>query len=135
MSLVGTRSSLLTVYVAVHGSWIHDIGFAVAIKPKHVMSVTAHRSWVPLHVQQSAAVSRAPWGCEEMGISVSDPKKELLVLQIRFSPFCVGHFLMHNVLTTRDWKQFRFYGALPLRCFNHDGQTVMKVGNNVFAIE
>ena len=99
------------------------------------MSVTATRSWVPLNIKHSDAVSRGLWGCEEMGISVSDPQKELVLLEIRFSALGLGYFLMDYVLTTQDWKKFRFYGELPLRCVNQDGQTMFEVLNDLLIIE
>ena len=134
MSLVDTCSSQLILYVVVHSSKIHDVVAHQALRPEHVMSTTASRCWVPLHVKAIDAVTRAIWGCEEMGTPVTDPSKDLLVLQVRFSAVGVGHFLVQHMLTTWDWSHFRFYGDVPFRCTDHDGQTVLEVGVDVLAI-
>ena len=134
MAVVDTGSSELFLYVAVHVSQIPDIAASYAIKPQHVMSVTPERSWVPLHVHQSAAFSRAVWGTQECGISVRDPEREIVLLQIRFSALGVGHYLMTMNLSTANWKQFRFYGNVPLQCINQDGNTLTEVISDVLAI-
>ena len=66
MMLVDTRASQLSMYVALHVTQIHNINEARAVRPEHAMSVTATRSWVPLNIKHSDAVSRGLWGCEEM---------------------------------------------------------------------
>ena len=98
------------------------------------MKVSANRSWVPLHVRHTDAVARAIWGCQENGISVCDPKKEIVLLEVRISALGVGHYLMCMELTTHNWNQFRFYGNLPLQSINENGHTLLEVNSNVLAI-
>ena len=58
------------------------------------------------------ALERARWGAEERGETNLHPKHDFRVVQIEFSAYGLGCFYGTTVLTTTDWKSFRFHGNI-----------------------
>ncbi len=58
-------------------------------------------------------------------MTVTNPKTYLVLLRVEFSALGFGHYVLSNVLSTGDWKKWRFNGELPVpRAVNTEGQTL-----------
>ena len=65
-----------------------------------------------MNTSAEEALKRAQWAAVERGEKNLDPKLDFRVVQIEFTAQGFGYFHLSNVLTTRDWKSWRFHGDL-----------------------
>ena len=88
------------------------------LRPEFFMKPTVKRCWIPMRISPEEALKRGLWGAEELEEVVSDPKKDLVVVEIVFTAHGVGYFhTMKKLLTTYNgteyWKAWRFPDNLP----------------------
>ena len=76
------------------------------------MNPTDERAWIPMSTSAEDALNRARWGAVERGETNLDPKLDFRVVQIEFTAHGFGDFHLTNVLTTQDWKHWRFHGDI-----------------------
>ena len=127
-----TATSTSKVYVGLHKEQLSCVLSDGAVNPWNVMKVADRRAWVPLATTAEAALDRASWGVEELGYE--QDKSQLLLFTFEFTAAGFGHFMLANVLTTRDWKHFRFYGSLPLRCTSIQGDLLVYAHDTVSSL-
>ena len=131
---VDTSTSVLELYVGVHKDQLGQILAYNCIRACNVMAESEDRSWVPLFANvQRAAHRTIAWGFPEMG-KESD-KSQLVLFCFEFTAMGVGHFMLTNELTTRDWKHFRFHGDLPLNCTNRSDDRLVTAHDEITSVE
>ena len=112
MSTVDTSSYKLTLFAAMSTSASQDALQQSMIKPEFFMSPTNERAWIPMNKSAEEALKRAHWGAPERGENDLDPKDDFRVFEIEFTAHGFGYFYATSVLTTRDWKPYRFHGDI-----------------------
>ena len=120
--MADTSTSFLSVYVGLHRTNAHVVMDKSVLAPGQVMLCEPGRSWIPMLVDPQKALERAKWGAEELGLTVTDPKQDLILLHVKFSALGFGHYFLRKMLSTRDWKAWRFHGELVVpQAVNTDG--------------
>ena len=115
--------STLTLYVGVNKAQLPSITTQRAIAPADVMQVTDQRAWVPLATTIDAALERAAWGAEEVGHEAG--VAQLFVFAFEFTTLGFGHYTLNQQLTSRNGKQYRFHGNLPLGSTSTAGELLV----------
>ena len=82
------------------------------IKPDFLMTPSNTRAWIPMSSSAAEALERVRWGAEERGEANLHPKHDFRIVQIDFTALGFGYFYGTSVLTTRDWKSYRFHGDI-----------------------
>ena len=112
----------LSVYVGLHVALVPVVMDSGVLSPGHVMVSEKGRSWIPMLADPQKALERAKWGAEELGLTVANPKKDLMLLRVDFSALGFGHYFLRNVLSTRGNGAWRFQGELVVpRAVSIDG--------------
>ena len=120
-----TTTSTLTLYLGLHKDELAKVRANGMVRPCNIMNEREHCSWLVLHTTGEGAARRAAWGFEELG---KEPDaSQLLGLCFKFTALGVGHYMMQNTLTTKDWHHFRFYGDLPLLSHAMNGEPLVRV--------
>ena len=115
---VKTSSEKLTLYAGMTMKASEKALQEGMLRPEFFMITTAERCWIPMSSSPQGALERALWGAKELGEVVSDPKTDLVVVEIVFTAHGVGYFhTMKKLLTTYNgteyWKAWRFLDNLP----------------------
>ena len=112
--MADTSTSTLSVYVGLHCAIVPVVMNSGVLKPSHVMVCKEERCWIPMHSDLRKALERAKWGAEELGLTVDNPKEDLMLLRVDFSALGFGHYFLRSVLSTRDKRAWRFQGELGM---------------------
>ena len=114
MATVDTSVPGLKLYAGMSANAFNEVECTGLLSPNLVMAPTKEHAWIPLHVDAEAAFRRALWGAEERGETNLHPKHNFRVIRFDFTAHGFGHYYLSGVLTTSNWKQWRFHGDLPL---------------------
>ena len=133
MSIVDTSASGLLLFGAFPRAMLADVTCDFSLEPKHVMLASESRAWVPLYTKSEAAVDRVPWMCRELGIPFNG-SADVLVVKVEFTALGFGHYHLRDMLTTRDWKHWRFHGPLQSVGCNQDGQVLHRIDPEVMML-
>ena len=112
MAKVDTSSEKLTLFAAMSTSASQEALQQRMLKPEFFTKTTTERAWIPMNKSPEEALKRAHWGAPERGENDLHPKLDFRVFQIEFTAHGFGYFHLANVLTTQDWKHWRFYGDI-----------------------
>ena len=123
---VDTNNSTLRAYVGIHRDDLNQILTHGEVRPCNVMKESAERPCVVLDTTICAAGDRAlRHGFAELGKS-QQYERHLVLIAFDFTALGVGHFMLTKVLAiSDDWQTFLFYGNLPLRCTNIEGDSLV----------
>ena len=121
MAPVDTSSSKLSVFVCFSVSALAEAEQEAVLKPSLFMNPEGNREWIPLNVSFEAAHQRALWGAEERNETNLHPKDSFRFLRIEFTALGFGHYYLNEMLTTRDYKSWRFHGELPFSVASTNG--------------
>ena len=136
MVTVDTSATELTLFLAVHTTQLEMVRTTEQIRPSNVMLETNPRGWLPLVFEAAEAADRCVWGCEELGLPVTNRKTDLVLFKVQFTALGYGHFSRYGTLTDRDWKNFRFHGPIPLEGYvSETGSPLLVVDSWMWAIQ
>ena len=127
-----TTASTLQLYMGLRKQEFDSVLSNSAVCPCNVMNESDRRAWVVLGTTTKAALDRALWGFEELGYEPD--KSQLLLITFEFTAIGFGHFTLNDMLTTRNNKHFRFYGSLPLRCTNSQGDLLVHAHDSIASV-
>ena len=135
---VKTSSEKLTLYAGMTMKASEKALKEGMLRPEFFMITTDKRCWIPMRNTPEKALERALWGAKELGEVVSDPKKDLVVVEIVFTAHGVGYFhTMKNLLTTRYgkeyWKAWRFFDNLPYSICSEEGDILVQLTTHQIA--
>ena len=80
--MVDTSTSTLTLHVGVHREVWPLVSNNGMLAPENVMNPDGRRNWVALASEPVAALTRATWGADEMGLHVGNPTQDIVTLNL-----------------------------------------------------
>ncbi len=113
--MLDTSTSTLTLHVGVHREVWSRVRNNDTLAPENVMIPDGRRNWVALKTDPVAALTRASWGAEEMGLHVGNATQDIVSLTFVFNALGYGHYhLTRRLEPMRNGVSWRFHGSLPL---------------------